>query len=1199
MSSLPKYFPVDKLKSLPLSKVNWFYSRYVEEYYPYYTFGHFIMAAYAAVPALLTPDLLYKIWLNFNQYQWRGKPLNIHRIAVSDVLLAPFCKEVGFELYEMEDEVRNAFLEWLELASKSEIWANRQLQTPYTIAQFLQEYQRLSNPGTIRWGKGYDEAQTWNNWLIINPEKSQELLLQKVKKAEQEKDELGMLRAMDFWAKAKGRVEVLFSHDKAPSQWSEFKQNATFAEALKAQMQGNNNRFGQIIQEYPALKEFLSKEKEGGFEVKLSKETKETIETVRPVTVFAAVIGINDYSKVGIYSMEGCINDGKAFASILEGYAAEQEMPLEMITLFDEAANRQALTEVITHFRQARNGDICVLYYAGHTHYLNLEENKGRQFILYDSTKKGEEITQNQLEEWLYPLLIEKEVPFLMVLDTHEAEEQFKKDLAKNSLRKNAQKLKGSLVILNAGRPGEPTYERVINGQSRGAFTYNLEKALKEGGFKNNYRQLMELARVRMLQNQDRQTPFIEAFPPFAENNLFLTNITDAKMVFQATSWVNEGYIVWRINGGKKQGITPSLNFMPTELALKDGTKIRVKEVDEDYATLFPFEANLDIVKTYEAVLLQTALPKIKVAYDTSLDPALQAGIEAAIEEHDIYYIDLVDDLSQAQYFIRNREETCYLSRKSREQQKADNPIFKFESSSFELIKQMEYIAQWTGILEFNRNSSFFKRNDISIQLEALEGIPEDMLDSAKPTRTYTDAELDLVQIDYKKITQDWLLPAFRCTVINNSDKKIYINALYLDSQYGIIDFGSYELPARDGYFRDVEFRLPYIINIKYDDSSTIYLNIDEIYIEAGKTEIIDYLKLFIADKPMDTIPILQESLNLESQNNRKGFSQEFQANTFDIAGIDWTAITIPIKITQQEEEAKQQEERLWEYAFEQKTFESYEDYLKVFPNGRWAEIAREKLEGIIESVEEETDNTEGFIGFENTVEEEAVEIEEDIETEKTILEEQEERFKTENPNAKTEPRVKGLGLDNFTKENKKASTNQESPKSNKKDSTISNLSELKHQLKDLVLADEIKNALELFKKHLHPASEKEKDIILLTSRFNAVTRDINRGIVTRDQANRDFARIRYALTSYIEDLAESDVQFPDEKQNTFEASATSKLSDLEQRGLIKQAELLQKRINRLRRALALETDPSRQFKYEEEIIDLEAELTMIKEKLS
>ena len=157
----------------------------------------------------------------------------------------------------------------------------------------------------------------------------------------------------------------------------------------------------------------------------------------------------------------------------------------------------------------------------------------------------------------------------------------------------------------------------------------------------------------------------------------------------------------------------------------------------------------------------------------------------------------------------------------------------------------------------------------------------------------------------------------------------------------------------------------------------------------------------------------------------------------------------------------------------------------------------------------------------------------------------------------------------------------------------------IRDRLKDLVLADEIKNALELFKKHLHPASEKEKDIILLTSRFNAVTRDINQGIVTRDQANRDFARIRYALTSYIEDLAESDVQFPDEKQNTFEASATSKLSDLEQRGLIKQAELLQKRINRLRRALALETDPSRQFKYEEEIIDLEAELTMIKEKLS
>ncbi|MEM1124260.1 MAG: hypothetical protein AAGJ18_27730 [Bacteroidota bacterium] len=66
MNSLPKYFPTDKLSRLNRSKVTWFYRRYVEEYYEHYTFGHFILAAYAAVPAYLTPDLLYKIWLNFN-----------------------------------------------------------------------------------------------------------------------------------------------------------------------------------------------------------------------------------------------------------------------------------------------------------------------------------------------------------------------------------------------------------------------------------------------------------------------------------------------------------------------------------------------------------------------------------------------------------------------------------------------------------------------------------------------------------------------------------------------------------------------------------------------------------------------------------------------------------------------------------------------------------------------------------------------------------------------------------------------------------------------------------------------------------------------------------------------------------------------------------------------------------------------------
>lgn len=52
-------------------------------------------------------------------------------------------------------------------------------------------------------------------------------------------------------------------------------------------------------------------------------------------------------------------------------------------------------------------------------------------------------------------------------------------------------------------------------------------------------------------------------------------------------------------------------------------------------------------------------------------------------------------------------------------------------------------------------------------------------------------------------------------------------------------------------------------------------------------------------------------------------------------------------------------------------------------------------------------------------------------------------------------------------------------------------------------------------------------------------------------------------------------------------------------KGLENQAELLVKKLNRLRQALALETDPSSQIKYEHDIIGNEALLTQINQKLA
>jgi formylglycine-generating enzyme required for sulfatase activity len=90
---------------------------------------HGDLAAHAAFPLVLTPDLLYRLWASFlPQIPWT---------TVSDILLSPLCREVGYELYEMDPGIRNILLG--ELREDSRFGESRLRE----LAQFLREYVRV------------------------------------------------------------------------------------------------------------------------------------------------------------------------------------------------------------------------------------------------------------------------------------------------------------------------------------------------------------------------------------------------------------------------------------------------------------------------------------------------------------------------------------------------------------------------------------------------------------------------------------------------------------------------------------------------------------------------------------------------------------------------------------------------------------------------------------------------------------------------------------------------------------------------------------------------------------------------------------------------------------------------------------------------------------------------------------------------
>ncbi len=177
------------------------------------------------------------------------------------------------------------------------------------------------------------------------------------------------------------------------------------------------------------------------------------------------------------------------------------------------------------------------------------------------------------------------------------------------------------------------------------------------------------------------------------------------------------------------------------------------------------------------------------------------------------------------------------------------------------------------------------------------------------------------------------------------------------------------------------------------------------------------------------------------------------------------------------------------------------------------------------------------------------------------------------------------------------------SPNLNPNPKAPTTLAELKAYLKELIAKD-IKKAIELFKQHLLPDSSKTNDLILLESRYNSTKDSQNLGLVTFEQANRAFNQIKHALLDYIDDLEEEEVRLAEtttEKityNNAKGEQILLDLSQLEQAGFKKRAELIIKKLNKLKDALVIETDAARQFQYETQIEDLETQLKEIKDQL-
>ncbi|PWN58038.1 hypothetical protein [Chryseobacterium viscerum] len=218
MAVLPENFPIDDLSTIERIQLEWFYSKFTEEYYSDYFFGHMMLAAYAAVPAYLTPDLLSKLWQNFGEYTWNEEKKFIHRMAIPDILLAPFCTQISYEVYQMDSDTRFRFLKWMN--SDDKLWTLRKPFSIADIARFVEQYHNNPNDIITREGAKYLEIQKSEAQMYYNPKsvvnnylkQLKELHENKVKNENEKNNEI--VNLLETIEQARQKEDYVNHHDK-------------------------------------------------------------------------------------------------------------------------------------------------------------------------------------------------------------------------------------------------------------------------------------------------------------------------------------------------------------------------------------------------------------------------------------------------------------------------------------------------------------------------------------------------------------------------------------------------------------------------------------------------------------------------------------------------------------------------------------------------------------------------------------------------------------------------------------------------------------------------------------------------------------------------------------------------------------------------------------------------------------------------
>ena len=679
--------------------------------------------------------------------------------------------------------------------------------------------------------------------------------------------------------------------------------------------------------------------------------------------LYAVIIGINSYPSI---PLNGCVNDAMDIVDYFQNFCKNQD-DLEWVPQYLLAPNsedmgnipalakmdftkptRQNIIAAFDHFKQAQNGDYCLLYYSGHGSTVTApKEFKGfapgdtlQTIVCVDSRINGvTDLLDKELGyliasamEGKSPSETQEGVHFLSIADSCHSGTVTRGGDANGPVARMAVQgpplstihgfdpngnvfyapLNGRTTVnpegglkpanhisLSGARDNESAYEIFFDAPNghrlkRGVFTWSFLEALRQGGVNLSYGEIIRRAEMAVRARVDNQIPQLGKTDMAGDNLMFFKNAFKVSSSFPVMYERGQ----WRVGAGTING-WQGPEYGPATVQLDDRRIVPILSVESTYTVLdssyfTPEETGL---LTLTAKAHQMPFKVTVIGFSPQLPADMKAAVEKEFATNKPMYGRLAQKNETPRLLVAlmkdKQGQMCYVLTRPG----SETPLFMRTPNVGTFLTEMDKVLRYEHVLQLDNPQTNLPRNTVKIEIKTLQGvefdenslnnIPEEKFVVVEPANGVSNP--DKVSVSGVLLPNgDVQIPAIKVRVVSQG-RACFVGALYCDSTCGINpDFLPTTEIGGDGTASYVD--------LQYVESGRAYraipLMIDEKWSEIGVTETQDYLIIFVSTKDFSLSNYKQSGIELDT-SRAAGFGSKKA-----IEKDDWFTIKIPIEIT-------------------------------------------------------------------------------------------------------------------------------------------------------------------------------------------------------------------------------------------------------------------------------------------------------------